>query len=56
MNRIYVLLLELGIEDVHMWHDVVEKLQKELKILIFQQHSEGFCFSVGVALDVTLRT
>lgn len=33
--RVYVLLLELGIEEVHMWHNVVKKFQKELKVQDF---------------------
>lgn len=31
VDCINVLLLELGIEDVSMWHDVVEEFQKDFK-------------------------
>ncbi len=40
MDRICV-LVEFGIEEVHMWYDMIEKkLWKELKILILQQHGQ----------------
>lgn len=45
-------LLELGIEDVYMWHDVVEEFQKE-RVLLFQQHGHGSCLSDGIGIKVT---
>ena len=52
VDCIYV-LLALGIEEVHMWHDVVKKFQKELKILMFQQHGHASCLSHGFGVKVT---
>ncbi|XP_029957319.1 GTPase IMAP family member 9-like isoform X2 [Salarias fasciatus] len=37
-------------EEVYMWHDVVEKFQKELKVLMFQQHGRSSCLSDGAGI------
>ena len=36
MDWIYVSLLELGIEEVHVWHYLMKQLKEEVEIRILQ--------------------
>ncbi len=53
MDRVSVFPLELGLEEVHMWHDVMKKFHRELKITIFQQHGQSSLFSYGTGVKIT---